>query len=375
MARGAGAQGRPPPTPAKSCLDKGPRDLQGPIRKSPRPPSSHPAEGGRVRAGVLRDGTGQGSQAHGPAPALGCRGTGDDRRQRPCGWQGADGPAQPGDRGDAHPVPHLRASALPLLKGDPASPPHHPRQRHKHTRVPGRGGLALPTAQVTARGLSGPRTASVHRQPRAASSVGDPPGWQPGPARGQHLSPRQAAKASRPRDYGMARKQPGPGLPAPDSPGPRGDWHPPSPGWGSGRGFTQAWSAASKSLEARGHPSPPGSQGPGLLLAPSWTASARNMAKTFGLTGPGWPVGLGLSPSCPGLPSPLGSPLPQRWFRRAQVGLVVRALVRERWRALSLPGNSLKTQRPGTCWRPQLRPPRWSDPGKESQGGREWEWT
>lgn len=116
-------------------------------------------------------------------------------------------------------------------------------------------------------------------------------------------------------------------------------------GWGSGWGFTQAWSAASKSLEAWGHPSPPGSQGPGPRLAPSWTASARNMAETLGLTGPGVARGAGPVPcpfSCSGLPSPLGSPLPQRWFWRAQVGSVVRALVRERWRALSLPGNSLK---------------------------------
>lgn len=74
-------------------------------------------------------------------------------------------------------------------------------------------------------------------------------------------------------------------------------------------------------------------------------ASARNTAETLGLTGPGVACGAGPVPcpfSCPGLPSPLGSPLPQRWFWRAQVGSVVRALVRERWRALSLPGNSLK---------------------------------
>lgn len=128
----------------------------------------HPAKGGRVHAGVPRDSTGQGSRAHSPALALGRRGT-DGWPQRPRGWKEADGPAQQvmGGRTPGSPPASVCPSSA---KRRPCFSPHHPLQLHKRTPVPGRTGLALLAAQVTARGPGGPRTASAHRQPRAASS-------------------------------------------------------------------------------------------------------------------------------------------------------------------------------------------------------------
>ena len=263
-----------------------------------------------MHAGVLRDSTGQGSRAHSPALALGRRGT-DGWRQRLRGWQEADDPAQPGDGGRTPGSPPASICPSSAKKATLLLPPTtRCSSTNTHRCLEGRGWpfLLLRSLPGDWVGQEQPPSTASPGQP----AVGDPPGRQPGPARGQHLSPRQAAKASCPQDYGKARKQAGLGLPALDSPGPRGDG-PSPPGWGSGWGFIQAWSAASKSLEAQGHPSPPGSQGPGLLLAPSWTASARNKAETLGLTGPGVACRAGPVPcpfSCPGLSPPLGSLLP-----------------------------------------------------------------
>lgn len=68
-------------------------------------------------------------------------------------------------------------------------------------------------------------------------------------------------------------------------------------------------------------------------------------------------------------PISLGKPLASEAVLGAQVGWVVRALVREKWRALSLPGNSPE-QGPASrqVLAAQLRPPRRGDPGKESRG-------
>lgn len=138
----------------------------------------------------------------------------------------------------------------------------------------------------------------------------------------------------------MARKQAGnPGLPALDS---RATWERAPPAQGGARAGLHSSLVSVSNLEAQGHPSPPGSQGPGLLLASflDW-ASARNKAETLGLDG-SWvacragPVSLPFQLSWAHLP----------WEASASetvlegIGWVGgQSPCGERWRALSLPGT------------------------------------
>lgn len=161
-ARGAGAQGGLPLLLRSRVWTKGHVIHRGPSVNHHGHHQGHPAEGGRVHAGVLRDSVGQGSQAHGPASALGRRGTDDGQRQRLWGRQEVDGPAQPGDRGPPTHLPPASVCPSPARKVTllPPHPHNHPPAPQKHT-----GAWKEGAAQVTARGPCGPRTASVYRQP------------------------------------------------------------------------------------------------------------------------------------------------------------------------------------------------------------------
>ena len=217
------------PLPQRRVWTKGHLTHRGPSVKSPRTPSRSPSREwqGACRHPQRQHGTGQPSAQ--PASAPGRRGTDDGQRQRPRGRQEVDGPAQPGDRGPPTRLPICQRLPFPRHKGDPATPPPPPPSSTKtHRSLEGRGCSGHRQGTVWAKNSLCPPPAPVQPAQGVSLLAGSP-----GQPREQHLSPRPAPKASQPRDHRTRRKQAGPGLPAPDSPGHVGS---PTPSPGGGRG-------------------------------------------------------------------------------------------------------------------------------------------